>query len=709
MLGVHEASHFQLLRASDMTDTSSQIRRLLNLALDHHRQGQMDQAEGLYQRILKAEPRHADALHLLGTVAFQRGDIQRAETLIQKACDIKPNAAMFFANLALVLERQEKWASALDACERVLSMTPHDVEVLCLQGKLRFRLGHCHRALISFEHALKCAPNSAAALHGLGLVKKALGHLDEAEQSFRKALACDPDSPEALNNLGALLLQIGQAKEAERVLLRAIDLNPDLVEALVNLGMVQQLQSKEQRAIQNYDRALSLQPDRLLWKFRRASVCPVIPENAEAIHQWRLHFVQALNNLPEVDLRSVADDLSPSHAEPPFHMVYHGLPTLDLKVQYASRFRTDEAGTLDRDHEPRVAVLVTPGHEGVFMSCNHGLLEMWGSQSGRHLTLAATSSSLHLIRPRITNPRIRYLQIFPALPTTLKVLQDARLNLIHYWEVGSDALNYFLPFFRPAPVQTTSWGTSDTSGLSGIDHYLSCQAWENEKASVNYRESLILLDRIPVYFTGPNPQSSNRDMRGFLEHKGVARHERCYLCAQNLMKLHPEFDALLGRILHEDPQARVLLVEGIQPHWTRIMKKRLRHALGKQERRITFLPRMSHPDYLSLIHQADVLLDSIHFSGGVTSLEALSMGLPVVTLPGRFARGKFTLGAYRQMGVMDGVARDPEHYVEIAVQLATDARFRNEVRERLLASRNEIIRDKQAAAEFEQTLVNLAG
>src|SRR5262249_21199605 len=103
---------------------------------------------------------------------------------------------------------------------------------------------------------------------------------------------------------------------------------------------------------------------------------------------------------------------------------------------------------------------------------------------------------------------------------------------------------------------------------------------------------------------------------------------------------------------------------------------------------------------------ADVLLDTFPFCGGNTSYEAFAVGTPVVTLPSRLLRGRLTQALYQQMGVLDCIASSPEDYVRIAVRLGTDALWRAEIRDRILAQSDRVFDDLSVVRELEQFLVS---
>jgi len=116
-------------------------------------------------------------------------------------------------------------------------------------------------------------------------------------------------------------------------------------------------------------------------------------------------------------------------------------------------------------------------------------------------------------------------------------------------------------------------------------------------------------------------------------------------------------------------------------------------GLAIRERALV-LPSLSHPDYLRVNRVCDAMLDTLHWSGGNTSLDALACGLPIVTLPGALMRGRQTAGMLDVMGAHDLIARSRDDYVRIAVKLATDAPWREEQCRRIVKGRDRLFDDR---------------
>ena len=229
---------------------------------------------------------------------------------------------------------------------------------------------------------------------------------------------------------------------------------------------------------------------------------------------------------------------------------------------------------------------------------------------------------------------------------------------------------YMLAMLRLAPVQVTSWGHPNTTGLETIDYFLSCELIEPTNAQSKYTEQLIKFRRLPCIYKRPKiaHARSNRD-------KFILPKDQCLIgIPQSLFKFHPEYDDVLEKIISKLPNAKYVLIEGINKPQTDRLKDRWRKKAPTTLRNTIFLRRMPQTDYLSLLESVDLLLDPIYFGSGNTFYESMAVGTPLVTMPGNYMRGRIVAGGYKQMRLENPpIAADINEYVELTVRLAKDA------------------------------------
>ena len=275
----------------------------------------------------------------------------------------------------------------------------------------------------------------------------------------------------------------------------------------------------------------------------------------------------------------------------------------------------------------------------------------------------------------------------------------ATLDVLLYADIGMEPVTYFLAFSRLAPVQCAFYGHPDTSGVDTIDHYLSWASAESDDAADWYSERLALLSPAVTYAHLPKVEWAGRPAdRSAL---GVAPGERLYTCVQTPYKLHPDFDDLLAGILESDPQARIRLVQAPVKAWGVALTQRLARRLGPLMSRVAFLPFMARADYMALLAASDVILDTPHFSGGGTTLDAIATATPVVTLAGPTLRSSQTRALFDRMGVRDGISVDGADYVRRAVDMASHSDLRADMAQRIRRSSGLLFEDVGMVREVE--------
>ena len=203
------------------------IQQSLALAVQHHNEGRLPEAESILQQILQVDPNQPVALHLLGLIAHQAGKNDTAVDLITKALTIQPDYAEAHGNL----------------------------------GNMFKELGKLDEAVASYQKALAIKPDNAGAHYNLGLALQELGQFNEAVDHYRKVTDINPDHAEAHNNIGNAFNDLGCLDEAVASYHKALAANPDYAEAHCNLGTVLQLLGRKNEAVAHYHKALAIKPD----------------------------------------------------------------------------------------------------------------------------------------------------------------------------------------------------------------------------------------------------------------------------------------------------------------------------------------------------------------------------------------------------------------------------------------------------------------
>ena len=213
-------------------DTESKLQEGIEL----HRNGQLQQAELIYQQILQVNPENAEVLHLLGTIAHQIEKYDLSINLINQAIEIDPNQSSFFNNLGLTLQKRGRFEEAVQAYKQAIDLNSDSSESYYNLGITLNDQGKLEEAIQAYKNVLKINPNYLEACNSLGIAFKDLGRLEESVQAYQDAIRINSNHGPTHNNLGNVLRDQGKLEEAIQAYQQAIEINPKFPEAHHNLG-----------------------------------------------------------------------------------------------------------------------------------------------------------------------------------------------------------------------------------------------------------------------------------------------------------------------------------------------------------------------------------------------------------------------------------------------------------------------------------------
>ena len=596
----------------------------------------------------------ADSHYRQGMARARAGDGEGAIADYRRAVALDSGHAIAWMEMGLVLNRLDQLDDALEALRRAVLAKPDYALAYYNFGCVLDRAGHAEKAIDVYTEAARLKPNFVEAYHALAGSRKTLNDFDGAVKSYRRAIAtaevAGRDFAPAHAGLANTLRELGHTNEARK----------------------------------EFDRAIALDPENAGLRVKAALVLPVIPQSTQEIADARKAFADNV-----VALRSEGISLGDPYTEvgvTNFYLAYHEESDLALQEDVVAMLLEacpSLAWTAPHCEAPlKKKKRLKIGICSAFMR-DHTL----GKQTlGAIKTLSRKRFEVVLFRlvPGVEDEQSKAIEdaadkVVPT-PTDLAAARDViaaeEPDILFYPDIGMDPFTYFLAFSRLAPVQMTSWGHPDTTGIPNLDYFLSCSGMESEGSAAHYSERLVKLKDLTTYYYQPKPPSREFTRADF----GLPEQGALYLFPQTLFKIHPDFDLVFGDLLARDPEGRLVLIDDpFGGHWRELLMKRLRAAIPDTAERVLFVPKAPLEDYFGLLTVCDAVLDVPTFSGGNSSIEAFSLGVPIVTWPGRFARGRITHACYQQMGVDDLIATDAEDYVDLALRLAGDGAFREKM------------------------------
>lgn len=556
------------------------------------------------------------------------------------------------------------------------------------------------------------------------------GLIDDAEKHFRLALEHDPRHVDALNNLAGLYGLQQRFADAVTLYRQALAIDAKQAPVLRDLAVTLQRLDRIDEASVVLGELTELMPEDGSAQLRDASLVASIIADAQYPALARRRMTERLAEFMQSG-KPIADPtwLPPSY----FYLSYHGLPNKMLNSALAAALlkacptlgwqapQVEQRRAVYRERAAGATQRIRIGLASAYLfnhSIGHttrGLVEQLDRDKFEVIVIRLGAGRQDAISVAIDTAADRVVTTADTreLQQVRQRIAELELDVLFWQDIGMEPISYLLAFARLAPVQLTSYGHPDTTGIPNMDFFLSSDLYEPDGSAEHYSERLVCLAGAGTlaYYHRPEPPAGPPRRASF----GLRDDTHVYLCPQTLFKVHPDMDDALAQIVQLDSRACIVFIDAAQGTMRERLQLRLEQRSAALAQRTVFVPRQSHADYLRLLQCADVILDTLHFNGQNTSLEGLALGVPIVTLPGAFHRGRHTYGMYQAMGFEALIAADVGDYAAKAVRMATDAQFRQrcvdeiERRAGVLYQNERFVRDCEDAIERMMKMQSRAG
>jgi predicted O-linked N-acetylglucosamine transferase (SPINDLY family) len=616
---------------------------------------------------------------------YQKKNFNKTHTTPAEQADNRSETANYYNRLGIDFKDQGKIDDAIACFNQAIEHDPeYAVAYNNLGNAYKFK-GDLNNAVFYYQKALQACPQYAEAYYNLGILFNECGKFQESMLVYRQAIFLNPVFVEAQFNLGNTFRQIGKLDEAIQCYRQTLKIKPDFAEAYDGLGTVYQEQGRLEKADACYQKHMRLKPDAGI-QVKASLLLPVICQSRGSIADARKTLSRNIEIMSYDRLR--LDDAAEQIGKTNFFLAYHGLDNRELQEQIAGFYLNaspelawqaprHESGGRNND-KLNIGIISRYLKSHTIGYLNHGLIK-YLDRKKFHVTVFNFPGLNDDLSKDIANAADQ-LVILPAkLSAARKVVARQALDILLYLDIGMDPLTYFLAFSRLAAIQCTTWGHPDTTGIPHMDYYISSVKAEPPGAQAHYSEKLILFNQFPMYCHRPQASAHSITRRQL----DLPADSRLYACIQSLFKVHPDFDDIISGILRRDSKGIILFFEGKHAHWGKLLRERFARRLPDVCDRVRFLKQLPSDDFMAFLQIPDVLLDTLHFSGGYTSLLAFAMGTPIVTRPGRFMRGRLTHSFYKEMDILDTVADSREAYIEIAFKLANDRVWREDIQNKI--------------------------
>ena len=656
------------------------IPNLLNRGIQTFNQGDIALAIKSFEKVLSIDRNNADACRMIGIIALKQGKPRRAVEYFLRAIKALPDNDQLYASLGDAYLSLGDECKAVESFEQSVTLNPDVPQVLNNLANTLKNQSKFDQAIKHLQHAINLQPDLALLYFNLGNVYRLTEQNNKAVQCYLQAISINPQFSESYNNLGNALRDLGDAASIEHYQ-KALALNPGYIDASFNLASTFELQGDRAQALRYYQMAYKLDPDNL------------------EISTARCHLEQYSCNWKAVAvlLGKIVSQISSKNFPPeallgaPFKLISM---TNDMAVNLiVAQQKANQIQAKAKSLHPGFCPQKKKQDNRKFKI---------GYISGDFFNFATLHLSIGIFRNHDKNDFevygyaygpsdgssyrkdfVRYCDHF----TEVNHLNDAEVAL----QVHKDDLDILIDLkghsvehrlgicaLRPAPVQISYLAYPATTGAEFFDYVIADETVLPPEHARFYREK-------PLYVQGSYLATDDEQV---ISNKIYTREmfqlpqdafvfssfnqpykidqKRFYLWMSILKKVP---DSILWLMVYL-PDARKNILDAASES-------------GIDPARICFTEYLSKPDHLKRLKLADLVLDTDLYNGHTSTVDALYVGVPVVTKIGQHFASRVSASLLKAIELPELIVENEEEYEKLSVRLATDSAFYQLIAEKL--------------------------
>ncbi|MGB6308835.1 MAG: tetratricopeptide repeat protein [Steroidobacteraceae bacterium] len=721
-------------------------------------QGRTDEAREVLERAVRIAAEDADSHYLLASVLEASGPREVEILQLQKAIDLRPDFEIARRQLIIALFKSDRCAEATELCEESIAILPDSGELHFYRSNLHLKAGEkasaiasCKRALslnpalitaqqslsrllfdteqldqaeVSYRREIELTPEHFGPYHQLGVVLSLMARHTEAIEAFKRAISLNPNSSASYISLSAAYIDFDDTSEeclalSQANLEKAVALEPQSSELHCSLGFGYWRGAQLDRAMASFDRAIELNPGNVKARWARVMLwAPAFSSKDADDSPDRSGFADELAGFEDWWVKSETDgELFVGELQPSF-LAYQEESNLALLKQYGQVCAMAMQRWLDRQQsvafkrptEKRIRLGIVSAHilvHSVWVALIKGWLQSFDPERFELIVFSLSDRP----DPETSWARAKS-DVFVGGPKTLSqwviAMREQNCEILLYPAVGLHPMALKLASLRLAPVQVNTWGHPDTSGLPTLDYYVSADCFEPVHAQDHYSEQLVLLPHLgnrlqPLALTSTDP--------GFAA-MNIDLERPILVCPGTPFKYQPANDHIFAEIARKAPDAQLIFFRPSEAALANVLQVRITkefEAAGLDVMdHVRFIRWLNLNEFHCLLRRADVMLDTIGFSGYNTAMQAIECGLPLVTREGRFLRGRLASGVLRRMDLTELIVQTKADYVNLVVRLVADRHYQAHIRHEIQQRRSVLFDDQSAMGPFQDFLESVA-
>ncbi len=624
---------------------AANVATLLSQGQQHQEHGRLEAAESLYRQVLRRSPAHPRATYQLAQVLLATGRLREAQRGLERLARSHPQEAGVHCALGQLYRRIGLETKAVFHLSRAAELVPDRLDVHLALISTCGETGRLTDAKRCADRAQRHFPDRFELPLQLGVACLAAGHVQDAAPLLETAAARAPDSALALYNLGRLADEQRDTGRALELYRRAHALDPSFEPAAFNLSDMQLRTGQVSEALARFEALAAGNPSdttTLSACLMAAQYQPGVTARHLASLHRRWDRAASIQTTPP----------SPPRPRPARERLRVGLVSADLAEHPVGYFTI---GAVEAFDPRRIEVVCYAGRatdDAISLRFKRAA-RAWRSTVGRsaaEVVAAVASDRIDILIDLAGHTRGNRLDVFAR---------------------------------RAAPLQLSWAGYVGTTGLAAMDGLIADRFHVPPGEEACYVEQVIRLPDGYVCFDPPADAPPVTDL------PAGDTAPLSFASFHHPPKINPTVVRLWSRVLHDQPGSTIRFIyAGYDVPEVQARIRGWFAACDIAAERLQFRGRRPRQELLRQYNAVDLALDPLPYAGGLTTCEALWMGVPVITLPGQSFAGRHACSHLSVAGCADMIARDPDDYVAIIRRLAAD---RTQLRATRLGLRQRVV------------------
>lgn len=658
--------------------------------------GLTQQAKDFFEQALKSSPRHAQLRANYGNTLAELGEFAAAQAQFEGVVASAPDHDQAWMGLANLAYQRGEIIEAVACCSRAIEVKGTFLATAYSnRSSLRASLGEAELAKSDAQAALQIEPHDAGAMLNLACAEYTLQNSAACIEWCERVLQQDASRNDARFNMALAYMQNKNYLAAQEILDKLVKNDKKFARAYEQLAICFYNLFREEDTAEALDARLMLGPDAQSRFLKLLSLIPIYPENPKAAIFARKDFLREAaylkdwltkNHFPD-GYKLVGEGITP------FFYVYHNCNDKEVMSAYGQI-----CSQLMQDLQLTIAIKkrLYDGNRSIRLGIVSAYFKNHAIWQDKIAGLFRTKSSdfeiysyhLGVVHDEATDLAIagsqRLVQGHHSLQAWVTEVQNDQLDILYFPEVGLEALTIKLAALRLAPVQVSSWGNPGTTGMPEMDYFISANVFEADDVQSRYTEDVCLLKAFPTSYARYQGEVKPFD----LQQLGLVPGKKIALMAGTPYKYQYDFARVYVEIAKQNPDTQFIIFAYDEIFFAKV-EGQLRQAFvqaGLPTEQLITSPWLGREYYQYLMMQSTLLLDSFGFSGINTVMQALEVGLPVVTLRGDLLCGRLGSGVLDAAGLADVVAETKDDYIKLATQLIQNNAQRDVYRQRIFAA-----------------------